>query len=76
MAMSTRHSRVERSILPIMPKSKKQMVCGATISRFHQAKMVAEVGMMPITLSVKWPGVATVSGIDPDSPPCQITKPE
>ena len=40
----------------------------ATVRPFHTVNRVAEVGMRPICDSRKCPGVARVSGIDPDTP--------
>ena len=37
---------------------------------------LSDVGITPICACEKWSGVAMVSGTEPDSPPCQITKPE
>ena len=48
----------------------------ATMAILKKAKMVSEVGTMPMLSSVKWPAVAMVSGIEPEMPACQITKPE
>ena len=44
--------------------------------RFQLEKIVAVVGMMPVSFSTRCPLVATASGIEPEMPPCQMTKPE
>ena len=46
------------------------------MARLKVEKIVWLEGMMPVISSKGWPGVATESGIEPASPPCQTRKPE
>ena len=56
-----------------MPASATSKLTTTTVSpRLKGLKIVAVTGMIPIVDSRKWPGVATSSGAEAESPACHV----